>query len=116
MKAYFLLGLPHAEIIIQNTKVEALLDTGFNGAILLPANVIDDLKLKKIGFAEYVMADGAISMSEIFSGEIEWFDKRKKVSVIAAESDLVLVGMELLFETKLLLRPSKNIIEVDRDN
>lgn len=110
MKTRYLFGLPFIQINVNTLVIEALIDTGFNGALLLPEKTIKELKLKRIGQAQYTTADGLVADSEIFVAEIEWFDTHKTVSVVSSSSDISLAGMELLYDTKTTLYPAKNIL------
>ena len=114
MNGHYVSGLSFLTIEINHEEVEFLVDTGFNGALLLSLKKINELNLKRIGFAQYTTADGAIIDAEIFSIEIEWFSKKKQVSVIASQSDFSLLGMELLRNTKIILEPSKEILIIEQ--
>ena len=67
---------PFVIIFIDNTEIEAIVDIGFNGALSLPQELIHKLRLKKIGSAQYVMADGTISESNIYLAKVSWFNKK----------------------------------------
>lgn len=112
MKTRYLLGLPFATIFINNKEIEAIIDTGFNGALSLPQKVIEELKLKKIGSAQYVMADGTISDSNIYLAEVTWFNEKVEVSVISSSSEFSLMGMELLSRAKIILEPAKGKLTI----
>lgn len=55
MKTSYLLGLPFATIKVNGRMIEAMVDTGFNGAVLLPASLVSELNLIEIGFVQYAM-------------------------------------------------------------
>ena len=59
MKTRYLLGLPFVTFKIKAEEIEAIIDTGFNGSLLLPIKIIERLNLEEIGTAHYAMADGA---------------------------------------------------------
>lgn len=113
MKTRYLLGLPFMTLFIGQKEIEVLIDTGFNGSLLLPQTTIHELGLKKIGFAQYAMADGAVVETEVFVADVNWLEKERKVSVIASQSDVALLGMELLRQAKTTLAPAKNILMID---
>ena len=96
MNGRYLFGLPFFTISINSEQIEFLVDTGFNGALLLPLRKIHELNLKRVGFTEYAMADGSVVASEMFSVEIKWLNEKRLVSVIGSDSDFMLLGMELL--------------------
>ena len=113
MNTHYLFGLPFATIKVNSFEVDAIVDTGFNGALMLPKQLIAKLKLPRMGYAEYTLADGTLSQAAIFAGQVMWFNATKKVSVISCESDLALVGMELLFDAKFTLCPAKGVLTIE---
>lgn len=113
MNTRFLFGVPLVEFFVQGTKIEAIVDTGFTASLLLPLSTITELGLQKVGSAKYGMADGNIAKTEVFVGEIKWLGIPRRVEIIAATSELPLVGMELLSEARALLDPKKNILLIE---
>jgi clan AA aspartic protease len=112
MKTRYLMGLPFAVIGINSSEVEALIDTGFNGALLLPLETINGLGLERIGWVDYAMADGSVVQTGVFSARVKWLDKEQDAAVVATESDFALIGMELLAGARTLLEPASRIIEI----
>tara|TARA_Y100000310_G_scaffold308858_1_gene352385 strand:- start:87 stop:452 length:366 start_codon:yes stop_codon:yes gene_type:complete len=113
MKTRYLLGLPFAIISINNQEIEVIIDTGFNGALSLPQTLINELQLKRIGSAQYIMADGTLSDSSIYLAEIDWFNEKKEVSVISSSSEFGLLGMELLSGVKTILDPANKTLTIE---
>ncbi len=113
MKTRYFMGLPFVTLHIGKKEIEAIIDTGFNGALLLPQEIITEMKLKKIGISDYIMADGTTSETELFLSEIEWIGEKKKVTVVSSSSDIALVGMELLYDIKLTLSPAEEILTIE---
>ncbi len=113
MKTRYFLGLAFATIKVNGKEIEALIDTGFNGSLMLPLDEVQKSNLQRVGKAQYAMADGTISESLIFMAEIDWFTGKKKVPVVSSASEFPLIGMELLYYTKMVLQPSKNIITIE---
>ncbi len=113
MNARYLFGLPFITTAVESEEIEFLLDTGFNGAILLPLDKIKKLGLKSFAVTQYALADGSHAVSEVFEAEVEWLEHTKKVAVIGVQSAFALLGMELLKSAKTTLNPSKNIIKIE---
>lgn len=109
----YLLGVPFVTIMVQGKELEAIIDTGFNASILLPIIIIKELGLKMVGSAKYSMADGKLSGTRIFIAEVDWMRRKRKVEIVASESDFPLVGMQLLNEAKTVLDPQKNILTIE---
>jgi len=110
MQGYYSSGLPFLRVRMGSQNIESLLDTGFNGELLLSVKRIKELNLRRLGFAEYITADGSVMDSEIFSAEIEWFSALREVSVLSSPSNFALLGMGLLQDVKTVLEPSKNVL------
>lgn len=115
MKTRYLFGLPVVTIFVCSREIEALLDTGFDGWLMLPETIVQELKLEQIGETDYELADGEVVESILYEAEIDWLGEKKKISVVATPSDLSLLGMGLLANTKIMLRPAKNILQIEKE-
>ena len=113
MNGRYLFGLPFVTIKICDEEVEFLVDTGFNGSLLMPIEKIKNLSLQSVAVAKYALADGSVTESNIFEGEIDWFGK-KKVAVVSSPSDFYLLGMELLRNVKTTLEPEKKKLTIEK--
>ncbi len=116
MKTRYLFGIPLATIIVNSYEIEAIVDTGFTGWLMLPYPLIHELGLENIGLTGYAQADGSLSEGEVFEAEVEWFGRVIKVSAVATGSGFPLLGMGLLADAKTVLRPAKNILVIEPDN
>ncbi len=115
MNTRYLFGLPLITILVHSREIEALLDTGFDGWLMLPETVVEELKLEQIGETEYELADGEIVDSKLYEASMDWLGEEKKISVVATPSDLSLLGMGLLANARTILSPSKNILQIERE-
>lgn len=84
----------------QTTSVDAVIDTGFNGDLILPPDVISELELKLQGYQKAILGDGTTSQFQVYAATVIWDGSRKLVEVNAATSG-VLIGMGLLEGYKL---------------
>jgi predicted aspartyl protease len=109
----YLLGFPFATINLKSQDIECMIDTGFDGALLLPLQKIQEHRLQKIGFIKCTLANGSISFTDTFAAEIDWLDKRKIITVIGMEADFALIGMQLLADVKATLLPRKKILTIE---
>lgn len=113
MKTKYLFGLPFVTININEQEIDALVDTGFNGEIMLPAITVAALKLQSVGVVEYILADGTIAQSDIHNANIMWLNKELKVKIVSCLTDLALVGMKLLHRAKTTLQPAQRILQIE---
>ena len=114
MKGFFEFGSPVIELPIEGRKITALLDTGFNGHIMLPDFIISELALDQIGISDYLTASGDYKETKVYKGKIDFLNEKTEVPIISTDSDFSLAGMELFHDCKIILERSKDFVEVVR--
>src|SRR3989344_922370 len=98
MKGVFRFGLPIIKLSIDGKEVDMLLDTGFNGQLMLPQKLIDKLRLKQIGISDYMTASGEGKLTKVYKGIVNLIDKKMNIVVLSTDADFSLAGMELLHD------------------
>jgi clan AA aspartic protease len=83
-------------------SVEAVIDTGYNGFLTLPASLIRDLDLPSAGAVQAALADGSRVKLDFFLAVIAWEGESYEVHVVAAEGG-VLLGMAMLTGSRVTL-------------
>lgn len=76
-------------------EIEAVIDTGFNGFLTLPAALAEDLELTSSGLGSAILADGSNVRFDVYAVFLEWDGERRYVKADATGSR-PLVGMGLL--------------------
>jgi clan AA aspartic protease len=76
-------------------EIEAVIDTGFNGFLTLPLDVITALALPRRGRRQGTLADGSHVIFDAFRVTVLWDGHPRDVVALAAEGSSVL-GMSLL--------------------
>ena len=79
----------------QAQEIEAVIDTGFDGALSLPPADIAALSLPWRRRGRALLADGTTSLFDIYEATVLWDGAPRRVAVDAADID-PLVGMRLL--------------------
>lgn len=74
--------------------VNAVIDTGFNGALALPKSLISNLSLTWHGREQGVLADGSIGLFDIFAAHVMW-EPRERSVIVAAAGGTPLVGTKM---------------------
>ena len=77
-------------------EIEAVIDTGFNGFLTLPPEVIMALGLAFIGRGRAILANGSEDLFDIYEATVVWGDRTLDVEAEAADAD-PLVGTSLLY-------------------
>lgn len=93
--------------------VEAIVDTGFNGALCLPITIINQLGLKKMGSFHYILADGNLAKTDSYYLDLEWLGQKKGIDIISSNDEIALIGMELLQEARTTLDPQRSILTIE---
>ncbi len=114
MKGFFEFGSPTIELAVEGRKIETLLDTGFNGHIMLPCAIIKELGLDQIGISDYLTASGDTKPTKVYVGKIMFFDEEAEVPVLSTDADFSLAGMELFSDCRIVIERSKDIVEVSK--
>ena len=96
----YLFGFPFAIVQLKSQQIECMIDTGFDGALLLPTKVILENKLPRKGFIKCTLANGSSSFTDIYAAEINWLNSKRTVTVVGMETDFALIGMQLLTDAK----------------
>ena len=81
-------------------EVEAVIDTGFSGALVLPTATVAALKLVKRSGGTAILADGSVRHFDTYGAEVEWDGVLRGV-VVSAVGTEALAGMVLLAGHKL---------------
>ncbi len=82
--------------------VEAVIDTGFNGFLTLPASLITDLALPFVGTTQATLGDGSQIRMDVHEAIVRWDNRERMVLTLASKSG-VLVGMSMLFGHRVIL-------------
>ncbi len=76
-------------------EIEAVIDSGFTGALTLPPALIATLGLRWRSMDRATLADGSTCVFQVYVGKVLWDGKIRSILVAEADSD-PLVGMRLL--------------------
>jgi clan AA aspartic protease len=77
-------------------QVEAWIDTGFNGHLVLPASQVSLLGLAPLGTTSATLADGSQVVLHRFLSYVDWIDGERELEVIANDGGVALLGVGLL--------------------
>ncbi len=83
-------------------RVEAVIDTGFNGYLTLPSDLVNRLKLQLAGNRRATLGDGNTVVLDVYLAKVIWHDQEREVLVLQAEGG-PLIGMSLLYGNRVIL-------------
>ena len=76
-------------------EIEAVIDTGYDGFLTLPAWLAAELGLDFVGKGMAFLADGAEANFDVYDGVVDW-DDREQAIMADAMGSTPLVGMKML--------------------
>ena len=91
-------------------RIEAVLDTGYDGYLSLPPRLIGELKLPWLQRGNAERADGTETKFDVFRGAVIWDDHQRPIFIEEADT-VPLVGMALMegYELNLKVRPGGRV-------
>ena len=76
-------------------QIDAVIDTGYNGALSLPLELVEELQLPWTARGRGLLADGREAIFHSYEATVVWDGRPRRISADAAEVE-PLVGMALL--------------------
>jgi clan AA aspartic protease len=70
-------------------EVDCVVDTGFNGAMVLPADIVNQLGLLIISHEVFSMVGAEQSSADVALGHVEWLGEVRRVDVIVRADQLI---------------------------
>lgn len=78
------------------------LDTGFDGDLTLPRDIIRQFDLAYRGTRTMILADGTLVETESYAAQVLWQNREVEALVFQSESEYLL-GMSLLWEQRITI-------------
>lgn len=97
-------------------QIEALIDTGFTGELLLPLSIAVPLGLTLAAVGSYKLADGSTSRQMLFSASVAWGSSKKLATVNVVDTDDALMGGGFLHGYLLVVDFEKKTLIIKEPN
>ena len=94
--------------------IECVVDTGFDGGLMLPRAFVSQIQIPIIGELTFEMVGGAKMSAKIGLTDVKWLGELREVEVIVSEGDDALVGTELLIGTTLIIDYQSSSLEISK--
>ena len=98
----------------EEVGVPAIIDTGYNGEVVLPEEKIQEMGLEFLGTIDTELANGEIVEMELFRGHVRWFGTVREVAIGASQSDDTLVGTLLLANCELAINFKVGSVRIEQ--
>lgn len=89
------------------SQIDCVLDTGFNGFLLLPRKFVEDNSLDFVGRESVIMVEQNAIEIDVASGSVNWLGKELLVRILVSETDESLIGTQMLIDS---------LVEIDYKN
>ena len=70
---------------------------------------------EQVGREPFILADGQIVRAGVYKGQIQWFDHRRSIEVIALDNPQGLLGTQLLQGCTLTIHFRKRKVFIDQE-
>lgn len=91
-------------------RLEAWVDTGFTGELVLPQTLVSDLKLQS-GTVGAQLGDGSDVILRTYTCRIAWFGKSRQIEVVANDGQFPLLGVGLLRDHRMAIDyPAQSVV------
>jgi clan AA aspartic protease len=92
--------------------IECVIDTGFNGTLVLPRRLADQLNLDVLGRASFETVGGSLVAADLVEVRITWLSSLVDVEAIVVNSEDALIGTALLDGTSLAIDYVADIVTI----
>jgi clan AA aspartic protease len=92
--------------------LDAWIDTGFTGELVLPQTFISALGLVQSGTVSAQLGDGSAVVMNTYTCVVEWFNQEMQVEIVANNGQFPLLGVGLLRDHKLTVDYSSRTLTI----
>ena len=102
----------HLEAVLQiqllnGSSINCVLDTGFDGSLLLPREFVEENSLLFLGPEKVMLVEKISAEIETALIKINWLGEESSIRIFVSEADEALIGTEMLVDS---------ILEIDYKN
>ncbi len=95
-------------------QLEAWVDTGFTGDLVLPMETVLALGLSQSAIVPAELGDGTQTSLEVYACLIDWFGQPQRIDVVAAETGKSpLLGVGLLQDRRLVIDYASRVLTLE---
>jgi clan AA aspartic protease len=101
--------------LASGAAAECVVDTGFDGALMLPRAFVERLQLPLVGRLIFHVVGGTRISTDMALAEVEWLGARRIFEVIVGESEDSLLGTEMLVGARLVIDYVEHTLIITND-
>ena len=104
---------PVVELDLGSSRIEVLVDTGFNGSLIVPSKIANRLDLKFEGPEEFQSVTGEMFLADAYSVEVDWIGRRIRVAVAASKHvNEAILGGHMLKDCRLTIDYGRRLVAI----
>lgn len=100
--------------LTNGATIECVLDTGFNGWLLLPREFVEANSMLFVGREEVVMVEKISTEIDTASAEVNWLGSNSSFHVFVSETDEALLGVEMLVDSVLEINYKNRSVKITK--
>ncbi len=93
--------------LASGAAIDCVLDTGFNGSLLLPRTIAAENSMIFLGIEEVELVEKITAQISTALAEINWLGNKDSILIYISETDEYLIGTEMLIDS---------VLEIDYKN
>jgi len=117
MRCFFSDGKPKIELTVigldDKIKVSALVDTGFDGALMLSLPAALQIGLRLSNMVQVELADGSIKKEFVFEAKVIFDGETRPIEILLTSSEEHLLGTALLQDRSLTMDFGRQILTLN---
>lgn len=107
-------GVPTISLSVGGRAYRSIVDTGFNGDLELPLELLEVLQPEHVGEARSILAGGVVIIEDVYAVTIEFDGDFIEAEVTFAKGKEVLIGTGLLSKHRLEIDFVQRTLRIDR--
>ncbi len=96
------------------SAIECVLDTGFNGSLLLPRKFVENNSMLFIGPEQVDLVEGISTEIDTALAEVDWLGDNFSIRIFVSETDEALIGVEMLIDSVLEIDYRTSIVKITK--
>jgi len=101
--------------LIDREHVECIVDTGFDGALMLSRDLVDGLDLPILGGEEIKLAGNVRTWADISLATVRWLGEERDAQILVSDGSDSLIGTELLRGTRLTIDYAAATVSITKE-
>jgi clan AA aspartic protease len=100
--------------LANGSKIECVIDTGFNGAFLFPRKFAEENLMRFVGKEEVTMVEQNTTFIETALAKVHWLGDDFAIQILISENDECLIGTQMLVDSKLEIDYKKLTVKITK--